>query len=322
MRHLMNRWIRSFFLIVLSFLLTTACYSSVTQQTDIPTTIPSDCRTVPHKLGTVCIPNKPKRIVALDPRYLVDPLLALGIQPVGIAVYIEQDQEGLAGLTPDDIEMAVKVGNMSSPSLEKILELKPDLILALDFAHETIYEQLSAIAPTVLFQYDITEFKEYPSFKENLQRLAQIVDKETEAEQVISQYQTRINQLRQQLERQPEDIEVTVLMHYEGTFLIPHPEHTSHQIFSDIGLINNIDLARTNAISLESINKYDSDILFIMDYERKGESFFLENPLIASLEAVKNNRVYFVDPDKWSANGPIGVNRMLDDLFKYLPHKS
>ncbi|MEM1255625.1 MAG: iron-siderophore ABC transporter substrate-binding protein [Cyanobacteria bacterium P01_H01_bin.21] len=281
-----------------------------------------ECKTVDHAMGTVCIPANPERIVALDPRYLGDPLLSLGVQPVAIAVYQDQGQEGLAGLTPEATEPLKDIGNAQNPSLEKIVEIDPDLILALDFAHEAIYDQLSAIAPTVLLEYDLETFEKYPSFKENLRRIAQLLGKETEADTVLSQYQTRIDQLREQLDRKPEDIEVTVLLHYGGMFGIPHPEHTSHEIFSDIGITDNINTARTDAISLEALDQYDADILFIMDYDRKEISFFLENPIIASLDAVKNNRVYFINADTWSANGPLGVNRMLDDLFQYLPAQS
>lgn len=303
-----------------SFILIVACQPNEIQETEVSPAQPSECRTVQHKLGDICIPTNPQRIVALDPRYLVDPLLALGVKPIGMSIYSANGEESLVGLTPDDVEGIESTGDVYQPSLEKILTLNPDLILAMDFAHETIYEQLLAIAPTVLFQYDPTENEEYSSFKVNLQRIAQLVEKEAEADAVLAQYQDRIEQLRQGLSRPPQEIEVTVLLHYGGMFGIPHPEHTTHEIFSDIGIIDNINLARTDSISLEVLGQYDSDILFVMDYDGRPNSFFLDNPLIASLEAVKNNQIYFVRADTWSANGPIGVNRMLDDLFTYLPN--
>jgi iron complex transport system substrate-binding protein len=111
-----------------------------------------------------------------------------------------------------------------------------------------------------------------------------------------------------------------VLIYYGGEFVIKSNCHTSYEIFSDIGLSNKIVPGNgANVISLEVLSQYDADILFVMNYDGKPNSFFLENPLIASLDAVRNNRVYFVDAEAWSANGPLGVNRMLDDLFKYLP---
>lgn len=318
MRNSINRWTSSIFLVLISSLLTIACHSLDTQSSDTLTASISDCREVQHKLGTICIPTEPERIVALDPRHLADPLLALGVKPVGMAVPIYQGNEGLLGLTPEHIEGIENIGDAYQPSMEKILGLDPDLILAMDFAHDQVYEQLSAIAPTILIDYESNS-----SFKQNLRYLAQIFNKDAEAENVISQYQNRIDELKSQLDVDPKEMEVTVLIHVGGQFLVTSSYHTTHEVFSDIGLINKILPGRgENTISLEVIEQYDADILFIMDYEQEEESFFLENPLIAALEAVKNDRVYFVDPDKWSAHGPIGVNRMLDDLFTYLPKKS
>ena len=314
----MNRWIRSIFLVALSSLLIAACHSLGNQSADTPTADLSDCREVEHKLGTICIPTEPERIVALDPRHLADPLLALGVKPIGMAVPVYQGNEGLLGLTPDHIEGIENIGDASQPSPEKILSLDPDLILAMDFAHDQVYEQLSIIAPTVLVDYESNS-----SFKQNLRYLAQVFDKDAEADNVLLQYQNRIDELKNQLNSDPQDMEVTVLIRFGGEFFVTSSYHTTHEVFSDIGLTNKTFSGRgENTISLEVIDQYDADVLFIMDYEQEGESFFLENPLMAALEAVKNDRVYFVDPDKWSAHGPIGVNRILDDLFEYLPKKS
>jgi iron complex transport system substrate-binding protein len=277
-----------------------------------------ECKFVQHKLEEICIPVNPQRIIALDPRYLADPLLALGVKPIGMAVYVEQGEEYLDGLTPNDIEGIENIGDASQPSLEKILSLKPDLILAMDFAHEKIYKQLSEIAPTVL-----TAYLDYCSFKKNLQYLSQIFDREIEAEKILSKYQSRIKELTNRLNRRPQEIEVTVLIYYGGEFVITSDCHTSYEIFSDIGLSNKIIPGNgANVISLEVLNQYDADILFVMNYDGEPQSFFLDNPLMASLNAVKNNRAYFVNAETWSANGPLGVNRMLDDLFKYLPESS
>ncbi|NJK52179.1 MAG: hypothetical protein HC936_03940 [Leptolyngbyaceae cyanobacterium SU_3_3] len=73
-------------------------------------------------------------------------------------------------------------------------------------------------------------------------------------------------------------------------------------------------------VSPEVLEQYDADVLFIMNYDDKPKSFFLDNPMIASLNAVRSNRAYFVDTSRWDGNGPLGVNRILDDIFKYLPN--
>jgi iron complex transport system substrate-binding protein len=301
--------IKPLLLMVLSFFLTTACYSPAIHKSNLPITHSPECRVVRHQLGAICIPYEPKRIIALDSTGIADPLLALGIRPIGIAVHHLEEQEDLAGLTPDEVEGIIRVGDVYTPSLEKILKLKPDLILGMYF-HEQIYKQLSAIAPTVL----VEEQKDNP-IKKNLRYVAQILNKEAEAERVLLQYQARIAKLREKLNRQPQELEVTVLEHHSGSFFLPGSADAPHEIFSDIGIIHHIAPTEDERqISIEVIEKYDADLLFIMDYVGKSKSFLLQNPLIASLNVVKNNRAYFVETSKWHTGGILGLNKMLDDI--------
>ena len=312
-KSLINYWVvKPLLLMALSFFLTTACYSSAIHESTISTNHAPDCEVIQHKLGEICIPFEPKRIIALDPGIIADPLLALGIRPVGIATFSNlQGKEDLAGLTSDEVEGIARVGDVIKPSLERILKLKPDLILGMYF-HEQVYEQLSAIAPTIL----VEEQKDEP-IKKYLRYLAQVLNKEVEAERVLSQYQNQIKKIRGKLNRQPKEIEVTVLVYYSGSFYLSRTEDSPHQIFSDIGLTDNIS-ETFSPISIETIDKYDADILFIMDYDAKPTSFFLQNALIASLNAVKNNRAYVIEAEKWHSGGILGLNKMPGDLEKYL----
>lgn len=303
------RAIKLFMLMAFALLLVTTRYSLTVHKSNIPVASASACRVIQHELGETCIPIEPKRIIALEPGYIADSLLALGIRPIGIATYSTfQGKEDLAGLTSDDVAGITKVGNVMNPSLEKILKLKPDLILGLDF-HRAIYEQLSTIAPTIILK----EQKHEP-IKKNLLYIAQVFNKEIEAERLLSQYYARIAELQKKLNYQSQNVEVTVLIHYSGNFYLPRPGDASHKIFSDMGLIDNTS-ETFSPISIEILNKYDADILFIMDYDAKPEVFFLKNPLISSLNAAKSNRAYVVEAHKWHPGGILGLNRMLDDIF-------
>lgn len=301
--------VKPLLLAALVFLLITVCHSLVIHKSERQTAHSADCRVVQHQLGSVCIPVKPKRIIA--DIGLVDALLALGIRPIGMTTANVLGQELLVGLTLEEIKGIHDAGDYINPSLEKILQLKPDLILGTS-VHKNIYQQLSAIAPTIL----VEDHKHKP-IQKTFRYLAQILDKEVEAERVLSQYQARIAELREQLHRRSQEIKVTVLIRYGGSFSLPAPWGATHEIFSDLGVTDRVSDS-ANPFSLEILDEYDADILFIIDYDGKPDSFFLQNPLMSSLDAVKNNQVYFVKTDNWHPGGPLGLNRMLDDIFKYL----
>ncbi|OKH20382.1 hypothetical protein NIES1031_23075 [Chroogloeocystis siderophila 5.2 s.c.1] len=100
-------------------------------------------------MGKTCVPLNPQRVVTIDP-FSLENVLAFGIQPVGVAASSDwlEDRDYLR----DSLLNIETVGDFTQPSLEKILTLKPDLILGLT-EDKKIYSQLMQIAPTILFDF-------------------------------------------------------------------------------------------------------------------------------------------------------------------------
>ncbi|RAM53528.1 MAG: iron-siderophore ABC transporter substrate-binding protein [Hapalosiphonaceae cyanobacterium JJU2] len=284
---------------------------------------PITTRIFKHSLGKTVIPTKPQRIIALDDSVILDPLLALGIKPIGATSYWQEKDIKFRGLSADqstDIEL---VGSINQPSLEKILMLKPDLILARE-GNITLYNLLAKIAPTVIV--DRSKFED--SFKDNFRFVAQVLGKEEKARQVLEQYQKRVAELQKQIKEQLKKIKVSVIgYNYFGKdlFFVSNLTVVHNQVLTDVGIRhlpiidNQKDYSLT--LSIEAIYKYDADIIFVINYAKTPLSHYLQHPLWASLKAVKNKRVYEVKPDVWATFGPLGANRILDDLFKYLVNK-
>ena len=142
-------WVKSFILMTLSLVLVTACHQSEPLQSDMLSeskTSVEACRTVQHVLGEACIPLNPQRIVILDEFYLLDNLSALEIKPVGYTPCLVCTSSDVLSEYIADVPA---LGDMDAPSLEKIVSLKPDLILGLEW-QEKSYPLLSEIAPTVM----------------------------------------------------------------------------------------------------------------------------------------------------------------------------
>ncbi|MBF2051557.1 MAG: iron-siderophore ABC transporter substrate-binding protein [Elainella sp. C42_A2020_010] len=310
--------IKPFLLLAFLCLLVTNCASpaiekNVTSIQQPDTT--SECRMIQHQFGETCVPLKPQRIVALDSNASLDSLVALGIKPVGFASFGYADgEEVVHGVPLDKLAGAKSVGYIEQPSLEKVLLLKPDLIFATDY-HP--YQLLSAIAPTIPIPYpnfDASADKAF--FEENLHYIAKVVDKETEAEEILDQYHKRIEDLKKRLGNQLERIEVSVIYYTLGLIYTPTKNYDAA---TDVLIDTGIHLKRpTGHISIETIEEYNTDILFVINVERKPLSFYSQHPVFSHLKAVKNNRVYLVPPERWDTRGILGANQILDDLFKYL----
>jgi iron complex transport system substrate-binding protein len=318
------RLAQSLLLMALSFILITACQQPTVQTTHHASRTASECRIIQHTLGETCVPLNPQRIIALHPELTLDPLIALGIKPIGFASHNGSGEEVLLGVSFDEVEGAENVGNASKPSVEKILTLKPDLILTRDYSNDDQqYRLLSEIAPTVSVpnesHFSPEEMESKPWFKENLQFVAKVLGQEAKAEEVLRQYQNRIEVLKNRLENQLHQIEISVIFYGEGyIWTITKGGYPISHILDDVGLrYKSVPYGEWN-LSIETISEYDSDILFIVDVDRKGASFYLQNPMFRNLEVVKNNRAYVVSQENWRSVGMSGANKTLDDLFKYL----
>jgi iron complex transport system substrate-binding protein len=234
MSNRLHRLAKPFLAMAFSLFLVTACTSLTAYNFDKPVELSKpavECQIVQHKVGTSCIPVQPQRIITLEVSWILDPLLSLGVKPVGTVSSFSGGREYFPGLSADDIAGIENVGTPSGSSLEKILKLKPDLILSLDFG-EQIYDQLSAIAPTVVREYEKIKF----SFKENFRSIAQLVGQARKAEEVLAQYQERVEGFREQLKNQPNDPEISVINYLSGAFLSPPYYAPFFQVLSDIGV--------------------------------------------------------------------------------------
>ncbi|QQQ78896.1 iron-siderophore ABC transporter substrate-binding protein [Saccharothrix sp. 6-C] len=106
---------------------------------------------VEHKYGTTEIKTEPRKVVTLG---LSDqePVLALGVKPVGVVDWFKERPYGNWPWTEElwgDAQPEI-VGERDEYNLEKVAALKPDLILAVySGMKQEQYDTLSKIAPVV-----------------------------------------------------------------------------------------------------------------------------------------------------------------------------
>ncbi|MEM7803068.1 MAG: ABC transporter substrate-binding protein, partial [Chloroflexota bacterium] len=167
----------------------------------------AETRSIEHALGTTDVPADPQRVVVLD---AMDNVLAMGITPVGAANWIGTATGEAAAfptyLDASELEGIEWLGNNRSPNLELILELEPDLIIGRQNRHEEIYDQLSAIAPTVIYnQRDLGGWKgQFFAYADALNRMQ-------EAEALMAAYDERAAGIAEQLTSLDSPPEVSVI---------------------------------------------------------------------------------------------------------------
>jgi len=162
-------------------LLLSACGSNQTKETVAET------RTYSGVSGEVQLPADPERVVVIDQDYVGD-VLALGVTPVGAGGWVFE--------TPYYSELLNEVeniGDKTSTSVESVTMLNPDTIITYD---DTLTEQLSQIAPTVLIPYGTYDYRE------RLIEIGKILNKEEKAQEVLAEFDKKVAEKKDELFKQ------------------------------------------------------------------------------------------------------------------------
>ena len=273
-------------------------------------------RTVKHALGETKLEKKPERVVVLDSGEL-DGVLALGITPVGMAT--TAGQNGVPSYLADQAKDIRTVGGISELNLEAIAALKPDLILGSKLRANDLYDELSAIAPTVM------SIRPGFPWKEDFLLLADSLGEENKATQLLNDYQKRADEVKSKVSGSPT---ISLVRFRPGEIRLYGNLSFIGVILEDVGLprpkIQDVqDLAVE--VSQENIGKADGDWIFYSSYgkpETTAENTVVNGNLWKALSAVKAGKVARVNDEVWFLGlGPIGARATLADLEKLLGAK-
>lgn len=268
-------------------------------------------RTITHARGTTRLERKPERVVVLDTGE-IDQALALGIVPVGTAT----PNGTIPSYLQPQLSDSTNVGSLDGLRLEAIAALKPDLILGSQLRVDDLYDELSAIAPTVL-----SIRPGYP-WKENLLLAGAAFGEETKATELLNEYQRRADAIRARFTEPPK---ISLLRFMPERIRLYGNLSMIGVVLRDVGLPRpqNQDIDELAAeISPERISEADADWIFYSSYGPKdgtAEGSVVGGELWDRLGAVQRGTARPVDDEVWFLGlGPIGVSHVLDDLESFL----
>jgi iron complex transport system substrate-binding protein len=308
------RWFKFILLFILAFSVVSACSSRADRVA--PSSVAANCHIVQHALGETCVPNQPQRVIALSVPTLGD-ALALGVKPIASIVYFDDAPPYLA----KHLKSIKILGKEEQPNIEKILALKPDLIIGIKYSSEAIYNQLSQIAPTV-----VDNWEGYPSWRSHFNFVAEVLGKTDQAKQAWTNYYQRINFLKASLGDRLQELEISFVHMCCGTLDIDLKNSFNGSILADVGVRRPPSQAMPIAgglikLSQERLMDINADVLFVAtDGEESTRTIekLQQKAWWRTLRAVQQNRVYPVNYPTWRGGNPLAADAVIDDLFKYL----
>lgn len=251
-------------------------------------------KTIVHDFGTTELKKAPKRIVILDNLYgeILEPL---DLTPVGATTEQEGSQE-FSTLFKKHYKDAdvVSVGWQKTPDLEKIKELKPDLIL-MTVEQEDLYEDLSEIAPTVGYRINTDENWDY---HETSLKVAEIFDKRDEMKDALDRMDAKEAVFAENVKAKFGDQKLMYLRVTDNDIRYYAYGHFGYLYdtykFNRAQTFNPEDMYQV--IDIDKLKDLNPDLLIVQaDSQELLDNKLKNSPVWTSLKAVQNNKVIYAD---------------------------
>lgn len=306
-------------LLVLSILAVTAAACGSTEEDSEGSTNAdggdsAETITVEHELGETEVPKNPEKVVVFD-YGILDTLDKLGIEVAGVAkgnipAYLEKYES-------DEYE---NIGSLKEPDFEKIAEIDPDVII-ISGRQATVYDQLEELAPTVHLGVDTTRYMD--SFKENMNTVGEIFNKQSEIEEELAAIEDSIASLN---ERASEADQNALIILSNDDKISAYGSNSRFGLIHDVFGVPTVDdsiEASTHGmnVTFEYVMEQDPDLLYVVDRTAVvgGESSakqIVENELVKNTKAYENDNIVYLNPDYWylSGGGLVSVTEMVKEI--------
>ncbi|MBW7644470.1 iron-hydroxamate ABC transporter substrate-binding protein [Geobacillus thermoleovorans] len=257
--------------------------------------------------GPVEVPADPKRVVVLST--FAGHVLALDVPIVGVDSWSK-----MSPLFQDKLKDAQVV---TDEDIEKIMALKPDLIIGLSNTKNV--DKLSKIAPTVTFTYGkvdyLTQFLE----------IGKLLNKEKEAKAWIDDFKQRAQQAGEDIRAKiGENATVTVAENFDKQLYVfgNNWARGTEILYQEMKLKMPKAVEEQAlkpgyyAVSLEALPQFVGDYL-ILSKNGDGDTSFMETNTFKNIPAVKNGRMFVADAKAFYFNDPITLDYQLDFFKKH-----
>ena len=264
--------------------------------------------------GDIEIPANPKRIVVES--YLPT-LLILGEEPVG-ATKVDVENVHIQDIINAGIE------STGEGSMEKILELQPDLIISSDM-DKSAFEKFSKIAPTIIIPYET-----YSDVHEEVRAIGGMLGKDKEAEKWLATFDEKIQQHREKVQAVMDEGETVSIL---GSFAKDSNIYGDGIYKGGQAIYKQLQLTPSKRIKEELIDKGESykQVSFEVMTEYAGDYIFFDqsnggkfdrnDPVWESVDAVKKDNVFYLDEKRFRAYDPIAVLAQAEEVADMLVAK-
>ncbi|MFE3898217.1 MULTISPECIES: iron-hydroxamate ABC transporter substrate-binding protein [unclassified Priestia] len=252
--------------------------------------------------GPVKVPANPKRVVVLGS--YAGNVMSLGVNIVGV--------DSWSKMNPRFEKKLKGVEEVSDENLEKIIKLKPDLIIGLSTTKNV--DKLKKIAPTVTYTYDKVDY-----LTQHVE-IGKLLNKEKEAQSWVNDFKKRAAKFGSDIKAKiGDDTTVSVIENFDKQLYVfgDNWGRGTEILYQEMKLKmpeKVKDMALKDgyyAISPEVLPEYAGDYL-IFSKNQDGDTSFEKTDTYKNIPAVKNNHVFEANAKEFYFNDPITLDYQLD----------
>lgn len=271
---------------------------------------------ITHQLGETEVPKNPSRVIVFD-YGIADALNNLDVEIIGLP------KSSLPSiLSKYEDSKYENVGSLKEPDMEKVYELKPELII-MSGRLESYYEELNKIAPTIYLGVDNTDY--LGSFKKNMETLGQIFDKEKEVKTQVAKVEEAVGKVNEKAE----GINALIALANDNAFSVYGEGSRFGIIHKEFG-IEAVDKTIESSThgqkaSFEYILDKNPDYLFVIDRTavtggNTSAKEMFDNEIIKKTDAYKNGNIVYLDAEVWYtiSGGIESTQKMVDEVLEAL----
>ncbi|MBN1968499.1 MAG: ABC transporter substrate-binding protein [Candidatus Delongbacteria bacterium] len=225
--------------------------------------------------------DNPQRIVSLGP-LVTKNLYMLGLtdKVVGITEYCPEAES----------KTITKVGSVVKSSIETIVALTPDLVLATGLTEPSLIEKLEGIGIKTIRIYTA---KSYEEMKSNLKQIGELTGTLSNAEKIVNDTDLALQNI---IENSSDKVKVFFQIGTSPVFTI-----SDNNFINDmINFAGGVNVALDSGVGIysrEKVIEKNPDVIVITTMGGLGEEEKNQWNIISTMKAVESKSVYIVDQD-------------------------
>ncbi|MCM8829800.1 MAG: helical backbone metal receptor [Candidatus Omnitrophica bacterium] len=254
---------------------------------------------------SIIVKAEPLRIVSLGP-YVTENIYLLGLenQIVGLTIY---DRE--------EIKKGKEIiGTLLEPSIEKIISLKPDIVIGSKEGNRQ--EHIQKINNIGIKTLTLEQLYTFEDICKNFLLLAETLGKKDRAEEILKGVNAELAKIGEQAKKQKKKKKVFFILGFKPLFTTGNNTYINEAIEYAGGINIFRDVNRKwFSCSVEDVVKRNPDVIIFLTMEEEQNLLWEK---LKNTNAVKNRKIYSLEPTVIGSPTPASFIQTVEEMYKML----